>query len=172
VFRYTNTKNTHNNENYSRWAVIKLRKILAKKLIDNQSGGVTVEFVLLLPIIFMLFVMIADFGSYLLKRQNLSSVTRGVITVVSNTPNFAINQPALLTMAQNALGPNASNIALSVNSVCSCNTAPTGCNMDCNGAPSRMQIQATISYDHTLMFPYPGINQTVSISDTLAFRVR
>ncbi len=100
MIQYTNTKNTHNNENYFRWTVIKLSKILAKKFIDNQSGGVTVEFVLLLPIIFMLFVMIADFGSYLLKRQNLSSVTRGVITVVSNTPNFAINQPALLTMAQ------------------------------------------------------------------------
>jgi len=66
-----------------------------KNFFRQQTGGVTVEFVLLVPILFMLLVMIMDFGSYLLKKQGLSSTTRGIITVVSSTPNFAINQPAL-----------------------------------------------------------------------------
>ena len=142
------------------------------KFFSEQMGGVAVEFVLLLPIMLMLFVMIADFGSYLLKKQSLTSITRGVVTVVSNTPNFTINQPALLSMAQNSLGPSATNIVLNVNTVCSCSSTPTSCATNCSGGPSRMEVQATLSYDHSLMFPYPGLGQTVRISDTLVFRIR
>jgi hypothetical protein len=143
-----------------------------KKFLSKQNGAITVEFVLLVPFMFMLLIIMFDFGSYLLKKQGLSSTTRGIITVVSNTPNFAIDQPALLSMAQSSLGPHATNIVLNVNTQCTCNTVPTSCANNCGAAPSRMEINADISYDHSLLFPYPGIGQTVTVSDSLAFRVR
>ena len=143
-----------------------------KNFFRQQTGGVSVEFVLLVPILFMLLVMIMDFGSYLLKKQGLSSTTRGIITVVSSTPNFAINQPALLNMAQNSLGPDATNVVLNVSAKCSCNTVPVSCTSTCSGKPSRMEISADLSFDHNLIFPYPGLGETLRVSDRLDFRVR
>jgi len=143
-----------------------------KKFLNNQNGAITVEFILLVPFMLMLLMMMFDFGSYLLKKQGLSSTTRGIITVVSNTPNFAVDQPALLSMAQTSLGPHATNIVLNVIVQCTCNTVPTSCTNRCGAAPSRMEIRADISYDHSLIFPYPGIGPTVTVSDSLAFRVR
>lgn len=156
----------------SQKVVTELKRDITQKFFKQESGGVAVEFVLLVPLILMVLVLIADFGSYLLKKQSLSSVTRGIITVVSNSPNFSINQPALLSMAQNSLGPSATNVVLNVTSTCSCNGAQTNCANTCNGSPSRMEVQANLSYDHTLMFPYPGLGQTLQISDNLIFRVR
>ena len=150
----------------------KVKRKITRNFLKLQNGGIAVEFVLLVPLILMVLVLIGDFGSYLLKKQSLSSVTRSVITVVSNSPNFAINQPALLSMAQNSLGPSATNVVLNVTSTCSCNGAQTNCANNCNGSPSRMEVQANLSYDHTLMFPYPGLGQTLQIRDNLVFRVR
>ena len=143
-----------------------------KKFFKNHNGAITVEFILLVPFMLMLLMMMLDFGSYLLKKQGLSSTTRGIITIVSNTPNFAIDQPALLSMAQTSLGPDATNIVLNVSTQCTCNTVPTSCTSNCGAAPSRMEVRADISYDHNPIFPYPGIGQTVTVSDSLAFRVR
>jgi Flp pilus assembly protein TadG len=150
----------------------KVKWKITRNFLKLQNGGIAVEFVLLVPLILMVLVLIGDFGSYLLKKQSLSSVTRSVITVVSNSPNFAINQPALLSMAQNSLGPSATNVVLNVTSTCSCNGAQTNCANTCNGNPSRMEVQANLSYDHALMFPYPGLGQTLQISDNLVFRIR
>jgi hypothetical protein len=143
-----------------------------KEFFKQQKGAITVEFILLVPFMMMLLLMMLDFGSFLLRKQGLSSTTRSIITIVSNTPNFAIDHPALLSMAQTSLGPDATNLVLNVSTKCTCNTVPTSCTTNCGAAPSRMEVNADISYDHTLIFPYPGIGQTVRVSDSLAFRLR
>ena len=144
-----------------------------KNFISLQSGGLTVEFVLLVPLVMMLFVASIDFGSYFLKKQNLSSITRDTITIVTNTPGFVINNQALLTFAQNSLGQSAQNVTVTVNKSCSCNGATgVSCTNTCNGLPPAIFINATLSYDHTLLFPYPGLGNTASVTSNLEFRVQ
>ncbi len=41
----------------------------SQNFLKKQNGGIAVEFVLLVPLILMVLVLIADFGSYLLKKQ-------------------------------------------------------------------------------------------------------
>ena len=147
-------------------------KVPKYQFLRDKSGGVTVEFVLLLPIVLMVFLVIVDFGSFLLKKQNLSSITRGIVTIISNSPDFTADQAQLLVYAQNSLGPGAENVSLTVNQICSCNNAAVSCVSDCSGISPKMIVEATLSYDHTLLFPYPGLDGTVQISDTLEFRVR
>jgi Flp pilus assembly protein TadG len=145
----------------------------AKKFLQQNVGGVAVEFVLLAPIVMMLFIVSIDFGSYLLKKQNLSSITRGAITIVANTPGFAVDQTTLNTYARSSLGTSARNIRVSVDIECRCNqVSGASCAVNCNGAPPATFLRATMSYDHNLLFPYPGLGSTVSISDTMDFRVQ
>jgi hypothetical protein len=145
----------------------------AKKFAKTQMGGLTVEFVLLVPLVMMLFVASIDFGTYFLKKQNLSSITRGTITIVTNTPGFTIDNQALLAFAQNSLGSSAQNVRAVVNKSCSCNGGiPISCTNTCNGLPPTMFINATLSYDHPLLFPYPGLGSTASVTNSLEFRVQ
>ena len=150
-----------------------LSRIRARLFLKDQAGALTVEFVLLVPIVLMLFVASIDFGTYFLKKQNLSSITRGTITIVSNTPGFVIDNQALLAFAQQSLGPSAQNVNVSVNKSCSCNGGTAvSCTNTCNGAPPAMFINATLSYDHALLFPYPGLGDAASVTDSLEFRVQ
>lgn len=145
----------------------------SKNFLQNNIGSLTVEFVLLVPLIMMLFVASIDFGTYFLKKQSLSSITRGAVTIVTNTPGFTIDNSALLTYAQQSLGTSAQNIAITVSQNCSCNGAPgVSCTTPCNGSPPKMFINASLSYDHTLLFPYPGLGSTIPVTDSLEFRVQ
>lgn len=147
-------------------------KNFLNKFFPDETGSAMVEFVLLLPVILMVFLVVIDFGTYMLERQNLSSVTRGVVTIVTNTEDFAIDTQVLTNYAQTALGGQPLNFELDVNKICSCDNVVGSCELECGGNPSKMLIEATLSYDHTLLFPYPGIDESLPISDTVTFRVR
>ena len=138
----------------------------------ETSGGIAVEFILILPLILFLIIAVADFGSHILKKQNLASVNRGIVTIVSNTPDFTVDQGRLINYARNALGPSAINLSLTVNKECRCASAITSCQINCAGQTSAMFIISNISYDYPLLFPYPGIEQNLRLSNILSFRVK
>lgn len=138
----------------------------------GNAAGIAVEFILILPLILILLVAVLDFGSYFLKKQNLASINRGIVTIVSNSTNFSIDQAALINYAQASLGQSAQNISLSVNQECRCLDAVTSCQTNCEGKPPVLFIVSDLSYSHPLFFPYPGVGRSLPVSNSLAFRVR
>jgi hypothetical protein len=145
---------------------------LLSRFCYGTSAGIAVEFVLILPLVLILLVAALDFGSYFLKKQNLASINRGIITIVSNSTSFSIDQATLLNYAQNSLGQSVQNIALSVNQECRCLDAVTGCQTNCEGKPPALFIVSNLSYSHPLLFSYPGVGRSLPVANSLAFRTR
>jgi Flp pilus assembly protein TadG len=136
------------------------------RILADDRGVLAVEFALCVPFFALLMIGMMDYGMAALTRSTLDAAARSGLQVM-------IANPANIAQAQNvatAVAPNASAVASSA-CICSDGTA-----VDCAGAcavarPQRIATVA-VSQQYALLFPWPGLQSSVTLSAMAKGRVQ
>lgn len=137
-----------------------------------ESGEIAVEFAFIVPILLLLMIGAADFGRLGMRYAEAQSVANaGVHYAVQNQAKVSDVDGIAAAALADAMSPT---MAVTVGSYCQCaNAVPQSCGSACDDdeyAPMYVSVTATDTLD--LLFPYPAISKTQTITAASEGRVR
>ena len=153
---------------------MKIRDSLAKRrsFARSESGAAIVELAIILPVLVLLAIGVAEFG-----RVYLTSITVANASTAGSqyaSLNSGINDAAIIQ----AVRDDAADPSLEVNPinrVCRCpgSEAAVACTSTCAGyGIPQYFVEVTTSKTIGLLFRYPGLPATISVSRMSSFRIQ
>lgn len=139
----------------------------ARAFAADRCGNVAVEFALVAPVFILLIVGLLDYGIAARERSALDAATRaGLQVLLADSDETAAAEATAALIAPDA--------EVSADVACIC---VDGAVVDCAsgtcaaGAPRRF-VTVTATLSHTLMFPWPGTADPMSLESTATARAR
>ncbi|MCZ8368381.1 MAG: pilus assembly protein [Porphyrobacter sp.] len=143
-----------------------------RHLLNSQSGASAAEFALIVPLIVLLITAAIDFGGLIYTRLQVASATHAGASFAS-TQAFDV---AAITTAI-AGGASIAVTAATPLQTCGCPNASTGialatCGDTCTaGGAAGKYVTVSASMNYSLIYPWPGLSNPVSISSTATVRI-
>jgi Flp pilus assembly protein TadG len=146
---------------------------LLSRLRGEDQGVAALEVALVAPILALIIVAIVDFGMAFTRQMTLANGVRaGVQYAMVRRPVQGDVDDILQAVKQN------SGVALSdidVTWVCECAgsgaTAATCSVDDCGGGDVNHSLQISVTENYPLILSYPGINNPVTLGDSVVLRL-
>jgi Flp pilus assembly protein TadG len=154
-----------------------LAPVLAKVLASMRScisGAVSVEFALVAPVLGLMVMAAADFGTVMYEKQRISNAARaGAQYAALNTTN-AQNDAGIQAAVANSAQRDADEFTITTNYYCQCfDGSDSGCNDTCEGNDTpEVYIDVTVEYELETIFTYPGLSNPMGLSAQSIFRLR
>ncbi|MDH3595242.1 MAG: pilus assembly protein [Rhodospirillales bacterium] len=146
---------------------------LLARLRGQDQGVAAVELALIAPVLALIIIAIVDFGMAFTRQMTLANGVRaGVQYAMVRRPVQGDLVAIQDTVKKNA-GVDLSDV--SVTWVCECSdsgaTAPTCSVDDCGGADVNHSLLIGVTDTYPLILSYPGINNPVTLGDTVLLRL-
>lgn len=135
----------------------------------DQSGVSAVEFALILPILFFIFLATVDVGYYIKERMQLQNAAQAAAEYVAQTGDDANVQ----TVAREAYVGNFSTVNMTSEFSCECSDGVVqACPLDCDaGDYQRRFIAVTAERNYEPLFLYPLTSQNAEVRGSVRVRV-
>lgn len=145
-----------------------------KALFSSVAGGAAVELAVVLPVLLLLAVGVSDLGRVFFTGITVANAARagaqyGAQSTATSADTVSINLAATNDAA------DAGAVTVSSRSFCRCDAGEIGdCTTgDCPGyGIYRLYVEVTVTKAVNLLFQYPGLPSTVTLSRTATFRVQ
>ena len=155
---------------------------------ERCRGVALTEFALVIPVVFVLFIGILDFGRVFYAAMAVSHAARAGVQYGAQDDGKSGDFPGMRQAATDALG-DVSNLTVTACRYCrcadgtgSCATCPadnadlcatgSGCLNSCPSDAPQVFVQVTVDKVFTTLFPYPGIPKTTDINRRAIIRVQ
>ena len=143
---------------------------LLKGLRRSDRGGAMVELAVILPVLVLLVIGVVDYGRAFYTSVTVANAARAGAEWGAQGPEFTVNIAGMKNFAQQD-GQEAGTLTLSAQRYCECaGSSWPSCSACAGGAAPDVFIEVTASKDLTLLLPYPGLPNTVSIARKATFR--
>jgi Flp pilus assembly protein TadG len=148
-------------------------RALWARLRGEDRGIAAVELALIAPILALIIIAIVDFGMAFTRQMTLANGVRaGVQYAMVRRPVQGDIDAIRQTVADNAYVPLAN---ATVTWVCECSddgsNAPNCSVDDCSGADVNHSLDIGVTDQFELILSYPGINNPVTLGDTVLLRL-
>ncbi len=142
----------------------------------ESGGNVTIEMAFLMTFLIMLVLGAYDFGRWATEQATITQAARaGAQWAVLDQAN-ATDGPGMIQAARDEADDVNNELAIPTPlSYCQCPGSSTkvNCANDCpDGQYPPMYVQVTVQDDFELLFDFPGVSKTQSMSSTSTMRVR
>lgn len=143
---------------------------MIRRLVCDQTGASAVEFALVAPMLIALVVGLADFGSALRERMQLTAAAHAGIQYAARNPD----NPGGISSAVNAASsiPSA-RLTVSTTTACECadGSAVACAGGACPAGSARTYVTVAVSESYPLLFDYPGLGTSISLSAQASQRI-
>ncbi len=148
------------------------RRILRRD--DLSQGAVAVEFALIAPVLITLLAGVADFGFAMYERMGISNGARAGAQFAIVSTNNAGNANGILQAVVNGTQKTAAQVNVASAMTCECNGAVVDCVTGvCAGdLPPEIYVTVNVTYQHPLIFPWPGVSNPVPMTGFSRLRLR
>lgn len=139
------------------------------------AGNVAVEFGFIIPILVMLALGTFDFGRLGLEKIAVTSAARAGAQYGMQDFVTAADSPGMIQAALNDAGVTLNEMNVTPRpAYCYCaSDGEVACTAPCSDSSyPMMYVEVTASEDVHLLFSYPGLNQTQTVTSTSRMRVR
>lgn len=137
-----------------------------RRLARSADGGISVEFAFLVPILAMMVVGAADFGRLALRYAEAKTAASAAIQYATQKQANAVDEDGLRAVA--LAQTKSPTMTVDVDPpYCQCagEPAPQACSVACPDADyPPMYLQVTVRDTLDLMFSYPGVDQTQTVT--------
>ncbi len=145
-----------------------------KELCSSVAGGAAVELAVVLPVLLLLAVGVSDLGRVFFTGITVANAARagaqwGAQSTATSTDTVNMNLAATNDAA------DAGAVTVSSRSFCRCDAGEIGdCTTGNCGAYGnyRLYVEVTVTKAVNLIFGYPGLPSSVTLSRTATFRVQ
>lgn len=135
-------------------------------IFTEQRGNMAVEFGFIAPLLVLLFIGLVDYGLAARERSTLDAAVRAGLQVLLNNSS---NAAAAQTIAE-AIAPGA---AVDAQLFCICSDGTdVACSGPCPIGAPRQIATVLATRDHSLLLPWPGFDDPISLSATARGRVK
>lgn len=143
---------------------------LLKGLRRSDRGGAMVELAVILPVLVLLVVGVVDYGRAFYTSVTVANAARAGAEWGAQSPEFQLDFAGMENFGKQD-GQDAAPLDLTATRYCECAGASwPSCTACAGGAAPDVFIEVTASKDLTLLLPYPGLPNTVSIARKATFR--
>jgi Flp pilus assembly protein TadG len=146
-----------------------------KALGSSVAGGAAVELAVMLPVLLLIAIGVSDLGRVFFTGITVANAARAGAQWGSMNPVNSAN-PAGMNLAATDDAADAAPITVSSRSFCRCDAGELDCldGGDCGVAYGayRSYVEVTVSKTVDLIFSYPGLPTSVTLSRTATFRVQ
>lgn len=134
--------------------------------IRDERGNVAVEFALVLPFFLLLLMGLVDYGLAAREKSRLESAARAGLQAVLTAPE---DTSGALAAAEAVAG----DAEIDVATACLCaDGTEVACSDTCTVGNRRQVVTVSVSTDHSLLVPWPGLDDPLPLSATARVRVR
>jgi Flp pilus assembly protein TadG len=143
---------------------------MPRTLIRNEQGAAAVEFALLAPVLISLTLALADFGLALRERVQLVGAANAGIHYAARNPDNTGGVGAAVTAATAI--PSA-RLSVSTTTSCECadGSAAACVGGTCPAGGVRTYVTVSVSETFPLLFDYPGLGASLSLSARAVQRI-
>ena len=144
-------------------------RYMLENFLNDLTGTSAVEFVLIAPLVAVLFVGTVDYGIFIREKMRLKNTTISVAEYIAKAGNDLERD----TVAAAAYGEGVQDITLTSEFVCECADGITYvCPLDCGeGDYQRRYTSVTATGTFRALFPYPGVADSITLQSTSRSRV-
>ena len=146
----------------------------------RRRGQALIEFALIVPVLFLLFVGCLDFGRVFYNGMAVTHAARAGAQYGAQSNILSVDNPGITQAALAAAG-DVQGVTVTPAQCCQCATQ-SGCTggsgtVDCitgtctEGAP-QLFVQVTAQKTFTTLFPYPGIPSTTNLNRKATIRLQ
>jgi Flp pilus assembly protein TadG len=139
----------------------------------RHRGQAIVEFALISPLSFLLFVGCLDFGRVFYSAMAVTHAARAGAQYGAQSNTTSVDDAGMTQAALDAAG-DLPGVTVTPNRYCLC---ANGSTVDCitgtctEGAP-QLYVQVTAQKTFTTLFPYPGVPKTTNLSRQATIRLQ
>ncbi|MBF0325440.1 TadE/TadG family type IV pilus assembly protein [Magnetospirillum moscoviense] len=143
---------------------------MIRRLIRDQTGASAVEFALVAPMLIALVLGLVDFGQAMRERMQLTAAAHAGIQYAALNPNNLGGISGAVTASGSI--PSA-RLSITTSTACECSD---GTSVACAGGACpvgspRTYVTVTVAESYPLLFHYPGLGTSVSLSAQASQRV-
>ena len=153
-----------------RWRAIRRLHTLA----GDSAGTITLEFAVTIPVLTLLALGIYEFGSVTVTKSIIESAAKAGVQYGTMDHSAANDVDGMVQAALNDIGETAEQISVQARQYCSCpETGELSCSSACgDGAYSPMYVEVNVQTTKDMLFTYPGLPESMSLSASNQMRVR
>ncbi|MCK6449491.1 MAG: pilus assembly protein [Alphaproteobacteria bacterium] len=144
---------------------------LARRFGPAREGNALIEFAVIAPLLLLLAAGATDFGMQAYAALSVESAARSGMQMLATNPGDTAGAESA-ALAATSLDP--SQVTVTVTQACQCGDgASVSCSGTCaTGGDVAISYRVEVSTSYTRIFPYPGLDNPVTLTGRAQIRVR
>ena len=149
-------------------------RALSRSFVRCLRAAVTVELALLAPVLMLMLVGVIDFGGAIYEQMQLTSAARAGVQFAIQSAANVDDTVGILQAVQNAGSLDTANVTITTTQFCGCpDGSAATCTDTCGGGGTPgTYVSITVVEQYSTLFPYPGIDNPITLEGNAVMRVR